>query len=1606
MSRGRGTVSKAMASATAASLSAIEISAGVKQSAMYNLRMNRDVLPENFCIPQCKEVLVLNIPNERFSHSAFTFGEFDELLPGAQQMRSILHLALRSAMQLIGPRLNPTGSNDSTHSGFPIDVCLEPIFEDLHYKHEPTANEHQRARVMEMMKTAYRDEQLFVEAAAGNVHRDDELVNSRFLRGMRERRVIGWRLWFFVRESTASLAKAIVAQLSLQFNAQMEKESSTRPMGEQPEFQRRMKNNNGNQQAALSDKSQIGPTDQNWHIDSPVALLDHIAVYSGDTRLGPTGEDRSLALDSKTPFSNECNILYPGKVFSPEALFKRIAKDERIDLRQRDSKCYYKEGGKEYKFPYNTSVVRLDPSQIPLPVFMQMYLPTYQYKHIEPLFAPYVPATVPDNDEMYDDDGESLDDLDIVNDRVAAVTLGDRDDVSDSTVNGELGGGGGEAVAEAIIHVVQNSTNAKSRRQSELDARVRRRQQEDEEQAAADDDDDDDIADKERDRNGAVRRPMPPQGTIEITPLVPLPHQVRTAAEAKRDAENMLLMMRFAVSKKPNEDALCAVGRNEGGLRKQQTHVLRQTYFHGVFPRVMSIPEREVRARAFAQAQIKAIDSYASSCTSPFSNVSPAHKAINRSLEDRRSRNQLHFLGDYTYFDERMSFFATQMARDFRAYEDVMNIHTAHVEAHLTLLVAYGAYQYRLGLRNHLLFYGEAGVTKSFVAELPNIYFINKTVTVVTSTSDRAGDIDDNDNDRVMIWHEMPLDKITGGSGSGKHGRTGGKGTDQCDNFKMILSEGRSNRQVLQIQGDGRRLNVEMYSEKQQAYIMCTNAYNGVLDPAAADRVTAIHQTLRNRADGESMAEKQFKSMMASSHEKTKREAPLMADLQLMQIILNDVEKLIMLGALPKPSLRAYQYIWRTYANTLKDNYAISLPPRNILKAEGFLRIQVLRNAIRWLYCSPTSRFYRQQYNVYHLLMLAPMMKDSAEQVFCMLDLLREQALEPMQKAILHAVREKFGKERIEEARKLAAKEWRGAPNLMALPLPAAFGAPSMFNGNGVGRGNPTMIGNRGAADRHADNFGAHQVAAGIPLPEESYVKKSGHLAAAKNGYPGERSVASSVLFAQKHQPRRVALDESEADVRPPTAVGAAVAGSIRTPAQVEEMLTYDYLWFDKNLSGMAEHIQKFTLGDVNGRDFDVKKLTDRFFALSHITIMAPPYVRNPDLSSPNIAIPKAGAPHLPMRMFWNDVANNRLGVHASLVFGAYVDPHTAAIQSCFNSHIVPGHYISGRPLSDALTYLLEMREIKAHKGVALDLASTKVGALYDTRGNKAAEADAGSRHVAAVLMGTYDEASARSALEAISMPCDKYSIAPYLDTVDRELALEMPEARAAKMITYPEDEIEQARKRLITRNIAHELAHKMTIADVEQRVASGELVARPTVDAVDERHVHFVDEAQRRAAELFEKKKQEHSGMLRQQKAQLDAGSTLIDLVPPLTFEKNGILGVISSADQARKQAIADSELLFVDDDGSERAAAPAVAMPEPMLADFESTEEEEQQNPCFARFSRPLPRSAHAYQRDDSDDDECDGAEDQGDGALEEEEEEEVDPMNDNWAIGRSVY
>lgn len=1162
-----------------------------------------------------------------------------------------------------------------------------------------------------------------------------------FMHGYADRTVASYRIWVLIDEAHISLSEAILAVFEGCCKRESERLSHNRPTADSGA--RKRATPGADVQTAVGNDHVadiITAQERHWLINTPSYFLVASSMYLGNHALAINKDDR--AYSARTPIKNGQNEVHPTKTFGIMPYFADCARRRTdIDARQRTLDRYYNANTRTWSFARARAncVLWIGSEHWRNRNLLTMYTPDYQRRNIEPrltwrqrsvcrtsenaVSAPPAAVAVqpPVSSKSASADGGSMmaeDDDDESELSAIEMVFRPHGVLNSALVDGGAAPVAGAAVAGAAVDDADDSS-------AELVARIA------EHRAAL-----------------LVPTPRPRELADEMPALEPptrappalTPAELEKLEREEEEQYRRTLQMGFQDSQTRQRAADLANSGSLGGTSATVCHELRARYFLKEAQEIEAITDDDVRLRERLRMSLRAIDEYTAKATGPHSNVSAPHQAMNSWAMEERRLDRLRFLRDTRFVDPRLSYFAQSVIGVYSDAERLCAMHTAHDVLFLLYVCSRSALLYdRDKLRNNVLLFGEHATSKSYpLTELCKKMLIPGTFISVTTQSRQAANTDTHTNDLVVVHEELQQNMIS------KHT----KESEMQDTFKDMLTRGASTRLLCFIADNGRRQQIVSQSEKNMCLIgACNLKRQDIADPIA-DRMILCQQVQRIRI-GISIGQ-----MMSGAHDRSHRRhveiVEMHHDYCLRQFIHNEVEKLIMFGAISEPHLVCFAPLYSFYESTLKSEFSINVQRRQIDQLRMMLRTVIVMASIERLYNSPAGLCYGRRYSPAHLLLMEPMLHDDEELVYLVLDMCRHMLVDPNQEALLEF--------------------WR------SYYVPAIIGQEvkslkTAFDALPVGSASQTVNNDEDETDgliTHLDHLTTttNNDAESIAIAQffrsrvSTKTKAATETSQTADEEPTEQSAADEL----------VANIDSIADMsqKTNTATGnkkASAKNQKATPAPLD--LNYNYFVFPKKLAKLCDDIAANMAKIQFRRAMSADTIKDVLMSMTKQAIPTKTYRRAPPGHWPPVCIETSSARTRVTNMQVQISEDGHVSLHSSLAFFERGSPHEHAISRCMNRHTPVGFFIAGRPVSDHLPHLVYVRRTMQTQRIPTYINGTNTHEPLDM---------------------SYNQYATDTRLEWLGIPLTEENVARFDPICSDALARTMPGAVIDNPVVYPDD--------------------------------------------------------------------------------------------------------------------------------------------------------------------------------------------------------------------------
>lgn len=1300
------------------------------------------------------EVLIFDIQAKWLGRQRATFDQWNDDGDKLRSVESLFQLFVTGVAKVAEMYLS---SNADTYQNpkCAIRVYLETVLCDPSCERSAQDSDYdaqETAWTMKKLEEIYDGRVTEAQLRASNSTLDTSGSGApdriEFMNGYANRRVASYRIWVMINEASVKLSDAILAVFQTCCDRESDRQNYNQLAAD-------ARNGGGGKKrtapgaGGAEQRSAVGPEpvsdlilpqERQWLINSPAYLVFATSMYLGVRNLVRNKDDVGYA--ARNPIKNGQNEAHPSKTFGAMRYFADCARNRLdIDPLQRTLDRYYDPVTRMWSFERARSncVLVVGAEHWRNRNLLTMYTPDYQRRNIEPRLVwmqrsrrtqldpvePVAAQAQPPPPPPAAGGGSNADD-DEDSELLSAVNFSSVG--AFQPVGGAAPAAGGLNQAAAAGEDEESSSSSEGESDSSADLRAR----------------------IDAEYQAALRAPAERQAAhaaqmAAIEPPRPLTEEEREKMEREQEEDYMrTLQMGFQdIQARKRAEEMASAG-SLGGASATVCHELRSRYFMNESAQIEAIKDETVRLRERLRMSLRAIEEYTAKATSPHSNVSPPHQAMNSWATEQRRLDRLRFLRDTRFLDPRLSYFAQSVIRVYSDAERLCSMHTSHDVLFLLYVCSRSALLYdRDKLRNNVLLFGEHATSKSFaLTELCKKMLIPGTFISVTTQSRQAANTDTHTNDLVMVHEELEQKLISKNT----------KESEMQDAFKDSLTRGMTTRLLCFIADNGKRQQIVASSEKNMCLIgACNSRREDIADPIA-DRMILSQQVPRNRLGvsiGQTMS-----GAHGRSHERHVAVAEMQHDYALRQYIHNEVEKLIMIGAISEPHLACFNPIYNFYETVLKSEFSINVKRRQMDQLRMLLRSLVIMAAIEWLYNSPAGFCHGKRYSPAHLLLLEPMLHDNEEIVYMALDMCRHMLVDPNQEALIEFFRSYY--------------------------IPAAIGqeVPSLreaFDSRDLGSTGQSATIND--VDELATQLGRLSTAAADP--EFESLKKFFQETKAKTKQTKTSAAEQqrqALQQAQRQQPQgeqeQRALEEEACAVvdqmaQKPT--GNSKAPAAVAAAEPPGERNYNYFVFQKKMRALCEDIATHMTNMQFRRAMSSATISDVLMAMTRQAIPTKIYRRAPTGRWPPVCVEPDSERRRVTSMQVRVGADGQVMLHSMLAFFERGSPHEHAINRCMNRYTPAGFFIAGRPVSDQIPHLVHVRRA---------LQTPRIPTYID------------GANMHKPLHMSYNQYSTKERLEWLGIPLNDVTMSWFDPICSDSIARAEPGAIVENPVVYPDDTI------------------------------------------------------------------------------------------------------------------------------------------------------------------------------------------------------------------------
>ena len=362
-------------------------------------------------------------------------------------------------------------------------------------------------------------------------------------------------------------------------------------------------------------------------------------------------------------------------------------------------------------------------------------------------------------------------------------------------------------------------------------------------------------------------------------------------------------------------------------------------------------------------------------------------------LEAEEAGEPFTFTTSHRPLDTNLSPFANLMMRRMVQYEKLLKTSTVHRELLITCVATRDAYRRSFDLHTNPLLAGAGSSSKSYLLNCVEKLSISGTVQTVTHITAKADAIDDNQNDLITLFHEMPKSLM----GFDEIGTTG----DPM--FKERLTSNKFKTKLFCWDEEtGKRSNRVAESECIGVMGGCTNDPPGKIPEALRSRFLMImcpritregHEVIDQFGCPPDPIMKQKRDEMIHEH-------------HCEQYLICLIHKLIWTKVLCDVNLGVAHTIFRSVIHKLEEEGVASKDPRHYTRVENTARTLTIMNAIHICFNTPGGALYKKPFDVRDLFAIEPYLFCTEEIAYFAISLLQDMYINPAERTVAQTLRE------------------------------------------------------------------------------------------------------------------------------------------------------------------------------------------------------------------------------------------------------------------------------------------------------------------------------------------------------------------------------------------------------------------------------------------------------------------------------------------------------------------------------------------------------------------------------------------------------------------------
>jgi hypothetical protein len=350
----------------------------------------------------------------------------------------------------------------------------------------------------------------------------------------------------------------------------------------------------------------------------------------------------------------------------------------------------------------------------------------------------------------------------------------------------------------------------------------------------------------------------------------------------------------------------------------------------------------------------------------------------------------------YTY-DRELSVFGNLVVRRISGFEHFLQVSTVHRELFLIKIYGLDAYRRHFGLHSNFILAGQGASSKSFMLDCTVKCSIDKTVQTVTHQTAKANAIDDDQNDTVTLFHELPPTLL------GLDVKPGTNDTGDALIKEQLTSCMFKTKTFVRDEITGKRSNRVASSECIGIIGGCTNDAARKMPEALASRFHIIMCPKNTRAGREV---NQLQGVVLPQETKQMKKK-FIESCHKEQFLVCEIEKMIWTRVIHDVNMNIALKLFNQALDYLYDKgICDAKQPRHFIRLINTARTLTIMNAIEILF--NRSDEMKGEFSVEQVVQVEPYLVCTEEIAYFTLSLLQDMFINPIRPYVVEVIAKHF----------------------------------------------------------------------------------------------------------------------------------------------------------------------------------------------------------------------------------------------------------------------------------------------------------------------------------------------------------------------------------------------------------------------------------------------------------------------------------------------------------------------------------------------------------------------------------------------------------------------